>query len=144
MDLDMTLQYLEHHFHLVNLETLALSIRRAIWKLVQNFNMKNIKWIILSMIIVIIIILLAVFIDGKKVVEATIDSWTSTCKNWFYLTPGNYNVRLTAKNSGGENGPNVIIAADGKAPHQSVMLVMEAARNANLPNVVFATQSKSK
>jgi biopolymer transport protein ExbD len=38
----------------------------------------------------------------------------------------------------------VIIAADGKAPHQSVMLVMEAARNANLPNVVFATQSKSK
>ena len=38
----------------------------------------------------------------------------------------------------------VIIAADGKAPHQAVMQVMEAARNANLPNVVFATQSKSK
>ena len=50
----------------------------------------------------------------------------------------------SAKNTGGENGPNVIIAADGKAPHQSVMLVMEAARNANLPNVVFATQSKNK
>ena len=38
----------------------------------------------------------------------------------------------------------VIIAADGKAPHQAVMQVMEAARNANLPNIVFATQSKSK
>ncbi len=43
-----------------------------------------------------------------------------------------------------DNGPMIIIAADGKAPHQSVMQVMEAARNANLPNVVFATQSKSK
>lgn len=43
-----------------------------------------------------------------------------------------------------DNGPMIIIAADGKAPHQAVMQVMEAARNANLPNVVFATQSKSK
>ena len=50
----------------------------------------------------------------------------------------------SAKNAGGDNGPVVIIAADGKAPHQAVMQVMEAARNANLPNIVFATQSKSK
>lgn len=50
----------------------------------------------------------------------------------------------SAKNTGGDNGPMVIIAADGKAPHQAVMQVMEAARNANLPNIVFATQSKSK
>lgn len=51
--------------------------------------------------------------------------------------------------AGGANGnsdksPTVTIAADGKAPHQIVMQVMEAARNANLPNVVFATQSTSK
>jgi biopolymer transport protein ExbD len=50
----------------------------------------------------------------------------------------------SAKNTGSDNGPVVIIAADGKAPHQAVMQVMEAARNANLPNIVFATQSKSK
>ena len=52
----------------------------------------------------------------------------------------------TAANQSGksDNGPMIIIAADGKAPHQAVMQVMEAARNANLPNVVFATQSKSK
>ena len=50
----------------------------------------------------------------------------------------------SAKNTGGDNAPIVIIAADGKAPHQAVMQVMEAARNANLPNIVFATQSKSK
>jgi biopolymer transport protein ExbD len=42
------------------------------------------------------------------------------------------------------NGPSIIIAADGKAPHQAVMLVMEAARNSNLANVVFATQSSNK
>ena len=62
------------------------------------------------------------------------------------IAPDQLTNALTAssKNTGGENSPYVIIAADGKAPHQSVMLVMEAARNANLPNVVFATQSKSK
>jgi biopolymer transport protein ExbD len=43
-----------------------------------------------------------------------------------------------------DKGPTVTIAADGKAPHQIVMQVMEAARNANLPNVIFATQSTSK
>ena len=38
----------------------------------------------------------------------------------------------------------VIIAADGKAPHQAVMQVMEAARNANLQQIVFATQGKNE
>jgi biopolymer transport protein ExbD len=47
-------------------------------------------------------------------------------------------------NENNDKGPTVTIAADGKAPHQIVMQVMEAARNANLPNVVFATQSSSK
>ncbi len=69
-----------------------------------------------------------VAIDGKRV---AIDQLTQV------LSQSN-------KNTGSENGPMIIIAADGKAPHQSVMQVMEAARNANLPNIVFATQSKSK
>jgi len=47
-------------------------------------------------------------------------------------------------NNTNEKTPTVTIAADGKASHQSVMLVMEAARNAGLPQVVFATQSTSK
>lgn len=47
-------------------------------------------------------------------------------------------------NNMNEKTPTVIIAADGKASHQSVMLVMEAARNAGLPQVVFATQSTTK
>jgi biopolymer transport protein ExbD len=47
-------------------------------------------------------------------------------------------------NNTNEKTPTLTIAADGKASHQSVMLVMEAARNAGLPQVVFATQSTSK
>jgi biopolymer transport protein ExbD len=47
-------------------------------------------------------------------------------------------------NNMNEKAPIVTIAADGKASHQSVMLVMEAARNAGLPQVVFATQSTNK
>lgn len=69
-----------------------------------------------------------VAIDGKRI---ALDQLTNA-------------LSASAKNTSGENSPHVIIAADGKAPHQAVMLVMEAARNANLPNVVFATQSKSK
>jgi biopolymer transport protein ExbD len=38
----------------------------------------------------------------------------------------------------------VIITADARAPHQAVMNVLEAAREAGLANVVFATQAKTK
>lgn len=38
----------------------------------------------------------------------------------------------------------IVISADAKAPHQSVMRVLEAAREAGLANVSFATQSKTK
>ena len=36
----------------------------------------------------------------------------------------------------------VNIDADAKAPHQSVMTVLEAARDANLSNIVFSSQTK--
>ena len=49
-----------------------------------------------------------------------------------------------AAQSNPEKSPTVTIAADGKAPHQVVMQVMEAARNAGLPHVVFATQAGSR
>jgi len=39
-----------------------------------------------------------------------------------------------------ENSPQVNIDADAKAPHQAVMRALEAARDANLPNVVFSSQ----
>jgi biopolymer transport protein ExbD len=36
----------------------------------------------------------------------------------------------------------VNIDADAKAPHQSVMTALEAARDANLSNIVFSSQTK--
>ncbi len=70
-------------------------------------------------------------IDGKRVRNNELTN---------ALTRANPN----AAQSNPEKSPTVTIAADGKAPHQVVMQVMEAARNAGLPNVVFATQATSK
>ncbi len=42
-----------------------------------------------------------------------------------------------------EKDPVVIIAADGSAPHQRVINVMEAARLAGLERLTFATQSEA-
>jgi biopolymer transport protein ExbD len=42
--------------------------------------------------------------------------------------------------AGKRNDPIVVINADAQAPHQSVITVMEAARNAGLSRLSFATQ----
>lgn len=42
----------------------------------------------------------------------------------------------------GANSLQVNIDADAKAPHQAVMMALEAARDANLPNIVFSSQTK--
>jgi len=41
------------------------------------------------------------------------------------------------------NDPVVVINADAQAPHQSVITVMEAARNAGLSRLSFATQHRT-
>ena len=41
------------------------------------------------------------------------------------------------------NDPVVVINADAQAPHQSVITVMEAARNAGLSRLSFATQHRA-
>ena len=46
--------------------------------------------------------------------------------------------QLAAKN----NNVQINIDADAKAPHQSVMTALEAARDANLSNIVFSSQTK--
>ncbi len=52
---------------------------------------------------------------------------------------------LLAANPPGRNNKDMvlIISADASASHQSVILVMEAARRANLSHITFATQSTS-
>lgn len=48
-----------------------------------------------------------------------------------------------ANSSNGSNSIQVNIDADAKAPHQSVMSALEAARDANLTNIVFSGQTKN-
>jgi biopolymer transport protein ExbD len=52
-------------------------------------------------------------------------------------------MRIMRPEKEGENAPVVIIAADGSAPHQRVINVMEAARLAGLERLTFATQSET-
>jgi biopolymer transport protein ExbD len=49
---------------------------------------------------------------------------------------------LIQVSSTGGNNLQVNIDADAKAPHQSVMTALEAARDANLSNIVFSSQTK--
>jgi biopolymer transport protein ExbD len=49
---------------------------------------------------------------------------------------------LTQLSAQGGDSPQVNIDADAKAPHQSVMTALEAARDANLSNIVFSSQTK--
>ena len=49
---------------------------------------------------------------------------------------------LTQLNTNASANPRVNIDADAKAPHQSVMTALEAARDANLSNIVFSSQTK--
>lgn len=49
---------------------------------------------------------------------------------------------LTQLSSQGGNNLQVNIDADARAPHQSVMSALEAARDANLSNIVFSSQTK--
>jgi biopolymer transport protein ExbD len=48
----------------------------------------------------------------------------------------------SAANKDGANTMQVNIDADAKAPHQAVMSALEAARDANLSNIVFSSQTK--
>ena len=41
-----------------------------------------------------------------------------------------------------DNGVQINIDADARAPHQAVMSALEAARDANLSNIVFSSQTK--
>ena len=49
---------------------------------------------------------------------------------------------LMQLSANGSVNPQVNIDADAKAPHQSVMTALEAARDANLSNIVFSSQTK--
>ncbi|MHB0974961.1 MAG: ExbD/TolR family protein [Thiobacillus sp.] len=64
-------------------------------------------------------------IDSTVVGDATIDGLAAALK----------------KAAGNENEPVVVINADARATHQSVVNVMEAARREGLTRITFATQT---
>lgn len=50
--------------------------------------------------------------------------------------------QLNLVNSGKDGNIQVNIDADARAPHQAVMIALESARDANLSNIVFSSQTK--
>jgi biopolymer transport protein ExbD len=52
--------------------------------------------------------------------------------------------QVLRKAAGSQTDPTIIINADAKAPHQSVVNVMEAARLAGYGRITFTTQSQDK
>lgn len=75
---------------------------------------------------------IAVSRDGRFAINGKV-----TDPNQLSQTLSQFN--KSAENS---NSIQVNIDADAKAPHQSVMTALEAARDANLPNIVFSSQTK--
>jgi len=58
------------------------------------------------------------------------------------INPIQMSAALTQLSEQGGNNLQVTIDADAKAPHQAVMTALEAARDANLSNIVFSSQTK--
>ncbi|MBU3637610.1 biopolymer transporter ExbD [Polynucleobacter sp. es-MAR-4] len=50
--------------------------------------------------------------------------------------------QLNSVNLGKDGNIQVNIDADARAPHQAVMIALESARDANLSNIVFSSQTK--
>ena len=58
------------------------------------------------------------------------------------INPNQMSTALEQLIEKGGNNLQVNIDADAKAPHQAVMTALEAARDANLSNIVFSSQTK--
>lgn len=65
-------------------------------------------------------------------------------KNVFTFTTVSALADMLKRSAGDAKEPVIIINADANATHQSVIHVMEAARQAGLVSITFATQSAAK
>jgi len=72
--------------------------------------------------------------QGRYLIDKTVFNYTSV----------EALAEALARAAGGDKEPVVIINADANATHQSVIHVMEAARQAGLIHITFATQSTAK
>ncbi len=77
---------------------------------------------------------IAVSRDGRFAINGKMTDRSQLSNTLIQLT--------TASSQQANNALQVNIDADAKAPHQSVMTALEAARDANLSNIVFSGQTK--
>ncbi len=73
-------------------------------------------------------------VQGRYLIDKVVYNYTSVAAL----------AEALSRASGGDKEPVVIINADANATHQSVIHVMEAARQAGLVHITFATQSTAK
>jgi biopolymer transport protein ExbD len=80
--------------------------------------------------------------EKPAVIDVTVDASGHTQVNKIDVTVADVASLTTAlrKASSAGKDPTVVIAADSKTTHQSVVNVMEAARQAGLSRITFATQ----
>ncbi len=74
---------------------------------------------------------IAVSRDGRFAVNGKVTDRSQLSNTLTQLNPSNANGSL-----------QVTVDADARAPHQAVMTALEAARDANLTNIVFSSQTK--
>jgi len=82
----------------------------------------------------------------EKPINVTVDaSEHYAVNNSGVLFTGVEAMAASLKNAAGsQTNPTIIINADAKAPHQSVINVMEAARQAGFGRITFTTQNQPK
>jgi biopolymer transport protein ExbD len=80
--------------------------------------------------------------EKPAVIDVAIDAGGHTQVNKIDITNASVDSLTTALRRANAQGkdPTIIIAADAKTTHQSVINVMEAARQAGLSRITFATQ----
>jgi len=81
--------------------------------------------------------------NKPKQIEVTVDAGGNYQINDTTLAQSTINVlaETLKREAGSDTDPVLVINADAKATHQSVINVMEAARQAGLSRITFATQS---
>lgn len=82
---------------------------------------------------------IAVSRDGRFAINGKVTD-RSGLSNALMQLSGQADGKDSKKDSG--NNLQVNIDADARAPHQAVMSALEAARDANLSNIVFSSQTK--
>ena len=81
-------------------------------------------------------------IDSAREINIAVSSDGRFALNGRVMNRTQLGAALKQMNTRSEQNLRVSIDADARAPHQSVMTVLELARDAGLPNIAFSSQAK--